>query len=481
MDRRILVMVAVYIVIMSCFSVLKYESFSSTALDLGLYDNMVWQFSHFKYGFNTVGGHYPFETHIMPILFLLVPFYWICQSPVTILIIQTVVIAFGALALYLIVINKLKSRILATAFAAAYLLNPTIHYTNLFDFHSDALGISFFLFAIYFIHREKWKLFGLFALLGGLTKEYAPLTITMLGVYTFFLKRKKVIAAVAAALGAAWFYANVFLSSLGKVVSHRYIGDFSWLGDNTREVIIRVLTRPDIVLLHLMNWDTALYLLLMLAPGLWLSVFAPEVLLLAAPSAALVLLHDSFSYTQVITHHNSFMMPFIFLAAVYGVVRYKNIAKKFRLPVFLRTNNSIAVAVIATAVIAYAAYGPFTILYDAEDINPFSEQAKAARAMIKQIPEDASVSAMTWAVPLLNHRDEIYTFPNPIYRKDYGREPWVTGYAGGEVDYVLINTERKEPLMNESFRQEVTKFILESSSYEKISENGGWVLLRKRE
>jgi uncharacterized membrane protein len=479
MDRRICALILFFIAALATLSVLKHEAYNSTALDLGLYDNMVWQFSHLKYGFNTVGGHYPFETHIMPIMFLLAPLYWLGQSPIVLLVLQAVAICMGALPLYWLAKEKSGSRMLAGAFAFAYLLNPTIHYTALFDFHTDALGLSFFMFAFYYAYRENWLMFALFALLGGLTKEYASLTIAMLGISIVILKRKWLIGAITALVGGLWFYANLFFSSLGSTVTNRYIISFSWLGGSLKEILLSMLTRPHVVIAHLLTIDFFMYSALLLAPGLWLSILAPEILMLAAPSAALVVLHESFSYTQIITHHNSYMLPFIFFASVWGAERYKKAAKKLGFPVFMRTNNAIAFAVIATAIISYAAYGPFTILYTADTINPFSAQANAARMLSENIPAGASVSAMTWAVPHLNHREKIYTFPNPFYLKDYGTKPWETGYAGGETDYVLVNLMRQDPLMNESYTEETLGAIMGDKSYGVIGASSGWVLLEK--
>ena len=100
-----------YFVIFSALSILKHESFNSTAFDLGIFDQNVWMFSQGQSFINTVNGFYPFADHVQPILYAVALLYKLAATPVLLLILQAAAVSLGAIPLYLLARKKLGEKI----------------------------------------------------------------------------------------------------------------------------------------------------------------------------------------------------------------------------------------------------------------------------------------------------------------------------------------------------------------------------------
>ena len=83
-----LIMVALYFIVFSGLSILKHVSFFSTGLDLGIYEQVIWGFSHGKTVTSMIEA--PIN-HVQPILLLLIPFYLLLSS---FLLLQTNILLF---------------------------------------------------------------------------------------------------------------------------------------------------------------------------------------------------------------------------------------------------------------------------------------------------------------------------------------------------------------------------------------------------
>jgi uncharacterized membrane protein len=85
--------------------------------------------------------------HFSPILFLFVPLVGFFPPAETLLLLQTAILALPTYFLYRDVYIKTGSKRLANLISVWYLLNPALHSTNLYDFHTQSLMIlsSYFL------------------------------------------------------------------------------------------------------------------------------------------------------------------------------------------------------------------------------------------------------------------------------------------------------------------------------------------------
>ena len=112
------------------WSVPRHASFHTGAFDIGIFDQGVWLLSRFHDPFVTVRGLNLFADHSSFILLLVVPLYWLWDSPVVLLVTQTLAIGLAAIPLYLLARDLLGSAWLGVAVAGVFLLNPAIQWTN---------------------------------------------------------------------------------------------------------------------------------------------------------------------------------------------------------------------------------------------------------------------------------------------------------------------------------------------------------------
>ncbi len=111
MGRYAIYLIVVFFALFySMISLLKHMNFQSHGWDLGIFDQHLWQLSHFKLGFNTV-RMVPslFGDHFILIFLFAAPSLWIWDDVRMLLILQGVVVALGAIPIFYIVRYALKS------------------------------------------------------------------------------------------------------------------------------------------------------------------------------------------------------------------------------------------------------------------------------------------------------------------------------------------------------------------------------------
>jgi len=275
-----------------------------------------------QYGDFQVGTYLRF--HLQPVDLLFVPLYFLVRSNLVFYFVQTVVIAVGALPVYLIASEKLRSNWLGVLFSLLYLLYPSVQNCTMYGFHFEELTIGVFLFAFYALERHKQVLFVLLCLLMMFIKENIAALVCICGVYAFF--RGARIAGIAVALlAAAWFYTCIFViiphyTPPGAMTySHSF---FSGLGTNAGEVAKTVCMNVFVYARSLyadqFKWN---FLLHLFAPLAFLPILAPDILIIASPIFAQLLLSNYVRFHDITTSYQSSVLPCMIIAAIFGFRR----------------------------------------------------------------------------------------------------------------------------------------------------------------
>lgn len=206
----VLVLIAEIVAYTVAFSILcwlKYESYGMYAWDLGVYNQSFYTTVHSgRFFFSTVEWPYTqfvipagsqFAVHFSPIFFLLLPFYALVPSPVTLLVLKTIGLAFGAVPVYLLSLRHLSNPWVSVGFAGAYLLLPALQGVNWYDFQPHAFFATAFLFSIYFLEtgNRAWCIVSL--VIGLSTIEVAPIWGIALGLFGLYSDRARVEAYLA--------------------------------------------------------------------------------------------------------------------------------------------------------------------------------------------------------------------------------------------------------------------------------------------
>jgi len=160
----------------------KYNTFSYNSLDLAIFNQVFYNSSHGRLFQLSIHEPTYLGDHLTPIILILLPFYSIFRSPLTLLLLQTLILALSAWPIYLIANKVLKSRVWSLMMGLVWLFNPLAQNANLFEFHLLPFAVFFLLWAYYFYLKKSWKIFSLFIFLSLLVREDVSLVVFMFGV-----------------------------------------------------------------------------------------------------------------------------------------------------------------------------------------------------------------------------------------------------------------------------------------------------------
>lgn len=450
-----------YNLVFNFLSLKRHWSLNSSYLDLGLEAQAVWNTAHgrfFETSFGPQGQTLSaLSYHLTPIILLLSPLYLFWPRPESLLVAQTLVLSLGAIPIFLLGKKYLDSRILTWVFVVSYFFYPPLEYSNLFDFHYVTLATTFLLFAFYFLDQKKGLAFYLFLTLAVSTKENLALVAALFGVYLFWFLRQRKRGGVLFLIFVSYFLVSTFylMPKLG--------GGFGALGRYSTLIGV-----PVKAFLSLLNLDKIKYLFHLLVSVGFLPLLAPGALLLASLELLLNLLSDYNPQWQVKFHYTAAITPFVFISAIYGAKRLKELTDSM-LPGLKHLNILISLYILSLAFLWNVLHSPSPLFYKF-DWSKYQETSEtvAARQFLKTIPAGASVSAMNNLGPHLSNRRFLYRFPIKALVADYVVvDPSV---VGPNFDLAQVTTKDFRDYQNQ---------IIASHLYEKVFENPRLLAFRR--
>lgn len=402
-----------FIAYFTFFTFLRHETFRSGRFDLGNMSQTVW---------NTSQGNFfqltnPDGTEIISrlgvhadfILVLFAPFYYIWADPRTLLIIQTVIVAFGAFYVYEIAVTLLKREKLSLLLAITFLLNFWVQEQVIFDFHAATLATTFLLAAFYYLLVKEQKSFILFLILAVLTKENVYLISALFGV--LLLLRRQYLAGGALFIGSLgiFYVLMTYLIPGARGTTHFALSYLSYLGGSTSEILTNFITKPDIALSVIFSLETLKYIATLLLPVGFLSLLSPLLLFFAAPDIGINILSTNGNLRSTEYHYGALIIPFVYISAIYAI------------RLLLQRGIPQAVfaiyMVIMTLISAYY-YSPLPGMKKG-DIGPFVQNNQKIHEYLSLIPKDVPVAASNNIAAHLSHREYIYVVPHGVEKADY--------------------------------------------------------------
>lgn len=318
------IFIILYIIIFSYLSIRRLYTLNSNYYDLGIMHQVVYNTSQGRFLEMTnqdFGKNISrLAVHFDPILAIFAPMYKLYNGPEVLLIIQTIILGLGALAVFLISKNIIKNKGLSLILAASYLFYYPVQRANLFDFHPATLATASLLFVIYFsLIKRYWSML-FFIFLSFLTKEHVGLIIVFFGLYLFFLKKERKASLFLIFLGLIVFFLTVdFIIPYFRQESHfalKYFGDF---GDSPKNVLLGFIKNPLLVLKLFFRKETFIYLeSLLISHGL-LIIFSPIEFLIGLPEMMINILSSNSNMRMIYFHYNSLIVPFIIFSAICGL------------------------------------------------------------------------------------------------------------------------------------------------------------------
>jgi uncharacterized membrane protein len=399
----------IYVVALSRWSLWNHWGFMTYGFDLGIFDQGVWLLSRFREPFVTVRGLPLFGDHTSFILVFLAPLYWVFDSVAVLLIAQTAALASGAVAVFLIAREQLRSEAMGVVLATMYLLYPAVQWVNLENFHPDSFATPLALFALYFMTRERWRAFAVSVVLLLLVKEDVALLTVPLGIYVA-VTRHRIVGVTTAVVSAVWVAIALWivipgLNGTGLLYESRLA--FGGIGGTLKAIF----TQPNDVFRFAIDENRPWFLLQLVAPLGALCLLEWRVCLLAVGAIGVNLL-STFPYQhQIEYHYMTLIIPPLMVATIYGISRVWS----------MRARMGLSCLTLGATMVSVFFWGPaLHTRHPGFYADPSSEFAADAREVLALIPQGASVSAAPTLVPHLSHRVEIYQFPNPFTASNWG-------------------------------------------------------------
>ncbi len=428
-----------YVAFYLTWSFLDRARFASVVFDTAIHDQAAWLLSQGVSPFSTIMGRPYFGDHLYFLTLILVPFYWLGGGVKTAMTLQVLAFGLAAVPAFLVAREKLRSEWMACAVGWAYLLNPSVGWMTLDQFHPDSFEVPLIFLCVYFLMKKRWRTFLAMVVLLLLAKEDTVLLVVGLGVWAA-IGYRRVLGAMVAVGAVVWAFVSfrlllpffsgaaslaVYVGAHGTRIAYGGVGEFA------RALV----SRPGSVMRHAVALDRPLYYLKVLGP----LVFLPLRTWVALALAGLPFAVNAFSqYEQqrdIRFHSGSLLIPALMVGAVWGV--------SYASP---RVRRVLLVLVLVASVAGLWLWGPAPGSRDSAGWPEKPVYARAAGEAMALIPDGACVAADERFVTYLTHRIEVYEFPNP-----FGQLFWGDCQSTGQplpdrmdrVAYVLVMKEQE--------------------------------------
>jgi uncharacterized membrane protein len=401
------VFVTIYALRFSVLSVEVHRGFGTPAFDMAIPDQAIWLMSRFHAPFSTVMGRNFFGDHTSFVFVLLVPLFWVYPHTAALLVVQSILLAAGAIPIYLYARRRLESTTLATLLAASYLLNPALQNGNLEQLHVECFTVLLLALALYAALESKGWLLAISIGLLLVCKEDTALLVIPLGIWVAWRQNRRWgVGILLAAVAWSLFASEVVIRSLVGVTNvHTDRIPFGGAGGTVRTI----LRKPGTVGDYLQANGRPFYVWQMLFSAGLVFVRAPEVAAIGVLTLAVNVL-ASFTYEhQILFHYSMPLVPVLTMGTVFAVGA-------------LRTTKSRYVAttaVVACSLWACLLWGlaPFSV-HHYPHLSPSNPEVASINQVLKSLPGDAVVTAYYPYVSHIDHRTRIYMWPNP-FRAQY--------------------------------------------------------------
>ena len=482
------VLIVACALLFSYLSVARHYAFNTSAYDLAMYDQAVWNTSQGRpFEINLLEDTMPglankLGDHVEPILLPLALLYKIRSNADVLLVAQAIALAALIWPLYQLVYHRSKSLFLAGLGVSLYLVHPAMWNALLFDFHPVTLAAAFLVFALWMLVQKKRSACLIFAVLAMMCKENIGLLAAMLGVYAvLFIKSERRFGLILIGLGLSWTiiavgFINPAFQPAG--VSY-YLNRYGKLGSTFGEVLLSPFTKFDVFWSIIAGPKRLAYYGDLLLPLGALPLLGLDLILLVLPDIALNTLSAFAPSRTLDSHYAVIIAPFLILAALWGIERLArwfkriNLAKVFQNQQRARIHLSpgliygIASALVLISMAAYQidhyqAFLPLSDRYAGTfTVTPHDTIGLQIAA---QIPAEAVVSAQFNLLPHVSQRERAHIYPRIE-----------------EATYVFLDTRGPiEPFKTQAEYQAAVETLQSDSSFDMVADQDGFILLHRK-
>ena len=424
-----------YALVMGFIVVTRHLGLRTHALDLGYYVQLVWSMAAGRGPYVTLPPMSAWGDHLSPVLYLLVPLDWVAPGAIGLVIVQTLVLVAGGLAVFGYAARRLGAAPASGAFALLFLANPSLHGINIRDIHPQAFAITLMVVAALAFDAGRYVWCAAALALTLACREDAAVAVVGFGIWLAAARgRRRLGAALAVASMLLLAFDLKYLMPLFRGEPYPHLHRYAYLGSSLGEILLNMVIRPWRWIGVALTGGKLVYLLVMLLPLGFLPLLAPRVLLAVLPGLALNLLTVDPILANFRSQYQAFVLPFLMLAAIEGYARIRD---------WRRAPAVLALGFFASVLLTARTTNDLMITRWRLD-----DGQRAAYSLMRRIPGDAAVSTNERLVPHLAMRRQIFVYP-----------------TGAGISTYILDLEvvlRTQP----------------ATGYREIGRAGGWILLQ---
>ncbi len=453
-------------------SLVNHYLFKTYALDLGLYTHAMYDFAHgriddcsiFKETAQSILG-----AHFDLYLLILSPLVFIFGS-YTLLIVQIAAVLLGGWGVYKLIRLYTDDELLPIFASAVLFLSFGIIHAMSYDYHSNVLTAMMLPWLLYFIKKRKFWQSSLMVVLFVIGKENLSLWLFFIAIglmWDYRKDRKTLWHLLAYAVFALAYFVTINMIVMPKIGGVG-ISRYHHLGDNYAEIALQLITHPGETLRILftntnahpnVNPRKAEFYFCALATGMLLTILKPNYLFMLIP----LIVQKMFSIDPMLwgisVHYNVEFMPLLVISAFLVIIRLKNSVHRIVLASVLLL-STVLTTFYTIGVPNSMVFLDQVCVYQGRHYQQRKFDAGYARELIKQIPDDASVSAAAMFVPHIALRDSIFDLDNR---------------SNPSAEYVLIT----EPYFDKKFNWKLV--FPDKADYDTLSTDGTLFLLHRKQ
>ncbi len=420
--------VFVFAAVLCVNGVLKYRTYHTSNFDMGIFLHM---FHNMKETFlpnTTCERDYllsHFSVHFSPILYLILPIYYIFPFAETLLILQALILASSAIPLLLIARELGFSHKTSAFITLLCMAFPAVSMGCNYDFHENCFLLPLLLWVFYFSEKEKYIPLTVVCVLTLMIKEDVFIYLIVFGLY-LILSKRKMREGTLICVGSLLYFGIAYsiLTSFGLgIMDSRYenmiYGDGSLIG-----VIKTLVLNPMYSISQLSShvdgeFVKLSYLLKLFVPLAFIPFVTKKLTRYILITPIILNLISSYPHQCDLSFQYHFgICAFLFYITVLNLSDLGREPKRY-----------LSVIACFSTVILYVCLVFSTRgFYLADYIKNKSTYDKMDEVLTTYVPDDSSVSCTTYLLPHLYKRAEIY---ESFYHKDKD------GYKT-DVDYLVL-------------------------------------------
>jgi len=428
-NYSLILVITIFGIIYSLISFPNHYLFRTNALDLGMFNHAIFQFSHLKMAVFSLGvrGHIvPYlGDHFSLITILISPLYYIFGS-YTLLIIQIAAILFGGFGVYKYAQLYIQNKLIVL-FVVQFFSIWGIYTALAFDFHTNVLAAMFLIWFVYYytlrmktgslvffiliiISKENMALWMIFILIGLMLKG---------GVKNYKNWFKFEIPLILISLIYFFVVMGIIMPWLLEGKGYNQLARYNALGETLPEIITYIFHHPINTLellwqnttgkAYYANTKLITYQMILLSGGIAL-IARPYYLVMLIPIFAQKMFTNNPGMWGLKGQYSIEFVPILSLALIDFIasIKRKSLAN---ILLFLTLIGTIA-ATISKLNYRKIAFNKTNIQFYQIQHYKSPLNIEAIYQGIKLIPDNVSLSVNSRLAPHLAFRDTIFLFPH---------------------------------------------------------------------